>query len=299
MSTSLTPSEPRTDPPARHARRPTRPRVRPLAGSTHVVLIGWSLVVTLPLLWAVISSLKTADEIFTSPWSVPDKPQFDNYARAWNEASIGQYFLNSLIVVTSAVVLVMLLGSMTAYVLARYPFRGSQVIYYLFVAGMAFPVFLALIPLFFVVKGMGLLNTDLGLILVYAAYSLPFTVFFMTAFFRTLPSELAEAAVIDGCGHFRVFFQIMLPLATPGLIGVGIFNFLGLWNQYLLPLALNQDPDNYVLAQGLAMLAINQGYSSDWGALFAGLSIAMLPVIMVYVIFHRRIQSGITAGAVK
>jgi N-acetylglucosamine transport system permease protein len=279
--------------------RPARRGLGLFRGSPHLVLIGWSLAVTVPLVWAVVSSLKTADEIFSSPWSVPADLQFGNYARAWDQASIGRYFLNSLVVVGGSVALVMLLGSMTAYVLARYRFRGSRVIYYSFVAGMSFPVFLALIPLFFVVKGLGLLNTDLGLILVYTAYSLPFTVFFMTSFFRSLPGEVAEAALIDGCGHFGVFFRIMLPLAKPGVISIGIFNFLGQWNQYLLPLVLNQQPEDYVLAQGLAMLAINQGYRSDWGALFAGLTIAMIPVLMVYVMFHRRIQAGITAGAVK
>jgi len=255
--------------------------------------------VTGPLVWAVFSSVKTGAQIFGSPWSVPTHPQFGNFARAWNQASIGKYFFNSALVVTAATALTMLLGSMIAYVLARYPFRGSRAIYYLFVAGLSFPMILALIPLFFVVKDFGMLNSYLGLIVVYAAYALPFTVFYLTAFFRHQPSAVAEAALIDGCTHFGVFFKIMLPMATPGLVSIGIFNFLGLWNQYLLPLALNQNPDHYVLAQGLAALAVNQGYRSDWGALFAGLTLAMLPVLIVYLIFHRRIQSGLTAGAVK
>jgi len=273
-------------------------RFRPLSSVPHLILILWAVAVTGPLLWAAFSSLKTSAQIFGSPWSVPTHPQFDNYARAWNQASIGRYFLNSAIVVTSATVLVMLFGSMIAYVLARYPFPGSRALYYLFVAGLAFPVILALIPLFFVVKDLGLLNTYPGLIIVYASYALPFTVFFLTAFFRHLPTAVAEAALIDGCSHFGVFFKIMLPMATPGLVSIGIFNFLGLWNQYLLPLALNQNPDHYVLAQGLAALAVNQGYRNDWGALFAGLTLAMLPVLIVYLLFHRRIQSGLTAGAI-
>ena len=127
----------------------------------------------------------------------------------------------------------------------------------------------------------------------------PFTVFFLTGFFRTLPSALAEAAMLDGCSHAGVFFRIMLPLARPGLISVGIFNFLGLWNQYLLPLVLMPDSDHYVLSQGLAVLAANQGYRSDWSALFAGLVIALLPVLAVYVVFQRRIQEGLSVGAIK
>jgi N-acetylglucosamine transport system permease protein len=264
-----------------------------------IAMLGWAVVTALPLLWAVVSSFKSDDEILNHPWSPPSTPHVDNWSRAWTEASIGRYFLNSLIVVGGALVLTMLLGALVAYALARYEFRGNRLVYYTFVAAMFFPVFLALVPLFFVVQQLGLLGTYQGLILVYAAYAVPFTVFFLHAFFRTLPTELAEAAFLDGCSHGAVFFRVMLPLARPGLTAVGIFNFLGLWNQYLLPLVLNPDPDRYVLAQGLAALSVSQGYRSDWGGLFAGLTIAMLPVLIAYVAFQRHIRAGMTAGAVK
>lgn len=265
----------------------------------HVVLLGWAALVTLPLAWAVLSSLKTDAEIFASPWSLPDELRWDNWARAWQEASIGRYLLNTLIVVGGALVLVMLLGALTAYCLARYRFPGNRVIYYTLVAGMLFPVFLALVPLFFVVDQLGMLGTYHGPILVYAAYALPFTVFFLHAFFRGLPAAVAEAAFLDGCSHTSAFFKVMLPMARPGMVSVGIFNFLGLWNQYLLPLVLNPDPDRYVLAQGLAALAVSQGYRSDFSGLFAGLIIAILPVLAAYVLFQRQIRSGLTAGAVR
>ncbi|GGO21776.1 carbohydrate ABC transporter permease [Micromonospora parathelypteridis] len=265
----------------------------------HLAMLAWAVVTALPLLWAVVSSFKTDDEILNEPWSLPASPKFDNWSRAWTQASIGRYFLNSVVVVGAALVLTMLLGSLVAYALARYEFRGNRFIYYTFVAAMFFPVFLALVPLFFVVQQLGLLGTYPGLILVYAAYAVPFTVFFLHAFFRTLPSEVAEAAFIDGCSHSGVFFRVMLPMARPGLVAVGIFNFLGLWNQYLLPLVLNPDPDRYVLAQGLAALSVSQGYRSDWSGLFAGLTIAMLPVLVAYVAFQRHIRAGMTAGAVK
>ncbi|SDC95149.1 carbohydrate ABC transporter permease [Glycomyces harbinensis] len=171
--------------------------------------------------------------------------------------------------------------------------------YCLIVAGMLFPVFLALVPLFFVVDQLGMLGTYHGLILVYAAYALPFTVFFLHAFFRGLPSATAEAAFLDGCSHTGVFFRVMLPMARPGMVSVAIFNFLGLWNQYLLPLVLNPDPDRYVLAQGLAALAVSQGYRSDFSGLFAGLIIAILPVLLAYILFQRQIRAGLTAGAVR
>lgn len=273
-----------------------RERPNPLP---QIAMLGWALVTSLPLLWAVISSFKTDDEILNRPWSPPASMQFDNWSRAWTEASIGRYFLNSLIVVGGALLLTMLLGSLVAYALARYDFRGNRLLYYTFVGSLFFPVFLALVPLFFVVQRLGLLGTYQGLILVYTAYAVPFTVFFLHSFFRTLPTEIAEAAFLDGCSHGAVFFRVMLPLARPGLVVVGIFNFLGLWNQYLLPLVLNPDPDRYVLAQGLAALSVSQGYRSDWGGLFAGLTIAMLPVLVAYVAFQRHIRAGMTAGAVK
>jgi len=264
----------------------------------HLAMLAWGVVTALPLLWAIVSSFKSDQEILTDPWSLPERPRFDNWSRAWTEASIGRYFLNSVLVVGGALLLTMFLGSLVAYALARYEFRGNRAIYYTFVAAMFFPVFLALVPLFFVVQQLGLLGTYQGLILVYAAYAVPFTVFFLHSFFRTLPTEVAEAAFIDGCSHFGVF-RVMLPMARPGLVAVGIFNFLGLWNQYLLPLVLNPDPDRYVLAQGLAALSVSQGYRSDWSGLFAGLTIAMLPVLIAYVAFQRHIRAGMTAGAVK
>ncbi len=264
-----------------------------------IAMFCWAVVTALPLLWAVVSSVKSDDEILNHPWAPPATPRFDNWVRAWTAANIGRYFLNSLIVVGGALLLTMLLGALVAYALARYEFRGNRTLYYTFVAAMFFPVFLALVPLFFVVDQLGLLGTYPGLILVYTAYAVPFTVFFLHAFFRTLPGEVAEAAFLDGCSHAAVFFRVMLPLARSGLVAVGIFNFLGLWNQYLIPLVLNPDPDRYVLAQGLAALSVSQGYRSDWGGLFAGLTIAMLPVLVAYVAFQRHIRAGMTAGAVK
>ena len=267
---------------------------------SHGFLILWSVMAAGPLLWALMSSFKTSGQILSSPWSLPTALHFDNWARAWGQAAIGQFFLNTIVVVAFSVAGTMLLGSMAAYVLARFDFPGNRLIYFLFVGGMTFPIIMAIVPLFFVMKGFALLNTPQGLILVYIAYSLPFTVFFMTSFFRTLPTSIAEAAMLDGASHSRTFFTVMLPMAKPGLISIAIFNFLGQWNQYLLPLALNQGSDNgKLLTQGLAALAVSQGYRGDWSALFAGLVIAMLPVLVVYVAFQRQVQAGLTAGALK
>ncbi|WP_217146010.1 carbohydrate ABC transporter permease [Streptomyces sp. AC627_RSS907] len=266
---------------------------------SHGVLVIWAIMVGMPLVWAVMTSFKDDASIFGSPWSLPDKLHFDNWSRAWSQAHMSDYFLNTVLVVGGSLVGTLVLGSMAAYVLARFDFPGNRFIYYLFIGGMSFPIMLALVPLFYVVDNMGLLNTIHGLILVYIAYSLPFTVFFLTGFFRTLPTSVAEAAFVDGASHTRTFFQVMLPMAKPGLISVGIFNFLGQWNQYMLPTVLNTDPDKHVLTQGLVQLAVSQGYKGDWSGLFAGLVMAMLPVLAAYIIFQRQVVQGLTAGALK
>jgi N-acetylglucosamine transport system permease protein len=266
---------------------------------SHGMLVLWGVMVTLPLLWAVMTSFKTDKDIFTSPWSLPDTLHFENWQRAWSDAHMSEYFLNTVLVVGCSLAGTLVLGSMVAYVLARFDFPGNRFLYFLFIGGMSFPVMLALVPLFYVLSNMGMLNTFHGLVLVYIAYSLPFTVFFLTAFFRTLPSSVAEAAFIDGASHTRTFFQVMLPMAKPGLISVGIFNFLGQWNQYMLPTVLNTESDQKVLAQGLVELAVSQGYKGDWSGLFAGLVMAMLPVLAAYIIFQRQVVAGLTAGAVK
>jgi N-acetylglucosamine transport system permease protein len=273
---------------------------RSASATFQVILACWALVSVLPLIWATITAFKPNPEVFASPWELPSRWEFSNFTRAWGAASIGQFFINTVIVVTGGLVLTMLLSTMVAYVLARYEFRGNRLIYYLFAGGLMFPVFLALVPLFFVVRNLGLLHSHIGLILVYAAYAMPFSVFFLTAFFRTLPSAVAEAALIDGCSHPGVFFRVMLPMARPGIVSVALFNFLGLWNQYLLPLVLNQgDKSTAVLTEGLAALVAEQGYASDWSALFAGMIIAMLPVLVVYLAFQRRVRQGFVAGALK
>ncbi|MEV6315646.1 carbohydrate ABC transporter permease [Streptomyces sp. NPDC051776] len=266
---------------------------------SHGMLILWAFMVVMPLLWAVMTSFKTDREIFTSPWSLPTSLEFGNWSRAWTQAHMSDYFLNTVLVVGGSLIGTMLLGSMAAYVLARFTFPGNRFIYFLFIGGMSFPIILALVPLFYVMNNMALLNTLHGLILVYIAYSLPFTVFFLTAFFRTLPTSVAEAAFMDGASHTRTFFQVMLPMAKPGLISVGIFNFLGQWNQYMLPTVLNSEPEKKVLSQGLVQLAVSQGYKGDWSGLFAGLVMAMLPVLAAYIVFQRQVVAGLTAGALK
>jgi N-acetylglucosamine transport system permease protein len=307
--TPSTATDPAAGPGAPKRRRRSDKGVLFLLGQ--VALAIWAILVLGPMVWTLLASFKNNTEIFGSAWALPHQLRWDNYARAWSKAHLGTYFFNSVIVVALSTFGTMLFGAMAAYVLARYKFIGNRIIYYLFLAGLAFPVFLALSPLFFVVKNMGTLpligqfitlNTRGGLILVYIAYSLPFTVFFLSAFFKTLPTSVAEAAMIDGASHTRLFFRVMLPMAKPGLISIGIFNIIGQWAQYNIPVVLmsdTTDKSKWVLTQGIADISTQAGYQSDWPALFAALVLAILPMIAVYGVFQRQIQSGLTAGAVK
>jgi N-acetylglucosamine transport system permease protein len=268
-------------------------------GLIYLFLGFWSLLVIFPMGWVVASSLKTDQEIFMSPWQMPAQPMFENFARAWGKANIGLYFANSLLVILPSIFFTLLFSAMAGYVLARYTFPGNRLIFYGFLGGMLFPVMLALVPLFFLLQSFTIIDTRFGLVLVYIAYSLPFTVFFMTGFLKTLPTEILEAATIDGANSFQLFFLIVLPLAQNGLVSMGIFNFLGMWNQYILPLVLLTSSGKYMLSQGLAFLAHQQRYQSDWSGLFAAIVIVMLPTLIVYVIFQNQIQRGLTVGGLK
>jgi N-acetylglucosamine transport system permease protein len=275
---------------------------------SHAFLFLWAALVTIPLIWAVIQSFKTDTEIINDPLGLPEQWLFGAFGRAWTKGHIGEFFLNTVVVLLGGVTLTMLLGSMAAYVLARYPFRGNRLVYWIFVAGLTMPIYLGILPLYLTVdeiaQALGLqevigLSTHLGLILVYVAYSLPFTVFFLHAFFRTLPSTVAEAAAVDGAGHVRLFFQVMMPMARPGLIGIGIFNVIGQWNQFILPTVIMKDDEKKLLTQGLLELATNARYETDFARLFAGMTIAMLPILVVYLVFHRQVQSGLTGATTK
>ncbi len=259
----------------------------------------FALSVVLPLVWVLVTSFKSSPEIFASPWSLPSELRWVNYARAWQEAGIARCFLNSLIVTVATLVILLPIGSMAAYVLARYPFRWSRWVLTAFLGGMMFPIFLAIVPLFLLLRDLNLLDSLEGLVLVYVAYSLPFTIFVMTGFFHTLPHELLEAAMIDGCSHVGAFWKVMLPLARPGLIVVGIFNAIGLWNEYPLALVIAVSEDIRTLPLGIANLMMMEHYQSDWGALFAGLVIVMGPVLAVYWAFRDRIHETMVAGALK
>jgi len=224
------------------------------------------------------------------------------------------FFVNSVLVVSVSLVGILSLSAMAAYAIARFPFRGSRALYLFFISGMMVPAQLVLVPLFFQFSYMsrffsGLLrpfgyevqlhDSLTGLILIYIALSLPFTILILTGFFKSLPGELREAAIIDGCSEAGVFRHVMLPLARPGLVTAAIFNFIGLWNEYLFALVFVNSPEKKTLPLGLASVSIQAQYRTDFGLMFAGLVIVIVPTLIVYILLQRQLTSGITMGALK
>lgn len=265
-------------------------------------LLGiWTLLVMYPLLWSILGSFKTNQQfLLNAPWSLPEWPfEWANFTTVWNNYHLGTYFINSLIVTVVSTVLALLLSSTTSYIIARFPFRGSMALYNLYLSSMMIPLILGLIPLFFLLSNLHLDNSLLGLILVYTVTNLPFGVFVLVGFFRSMPKELDEAASIDGSSHYGVFFRIMLPLAKPGLISVGMMNVLNIWNEYIIGTVLVNDPEKYTIPVGIAIMQAEMQYRTEWGPLFAGLLLSIIPVLILYMIFQKQITSGMMAGAIK
>ena len=265
----------------------------------YVFLWIYAVIVIFPMLWCIMSSLKTTQEFYLNVWALPKRLAFENFGTAWDTAGIGINVYNSIKVVGCTVLLTMVLSAMVSYVLVKFKFPGSNVIRILFIMGMFVPHMLGTIPEFLTLQALGLYDTHLGLILVYTAYSMPLSVLIMTSTFETIPGTYSEAAMIDGCGHFGVFFKVMLPLSKGGLVTISIFNFLWTWNDYLYAMTFIPSAAKRTLPVGIVQLSNAAMYKADWGALFAGLVIIMIPSVVIYALFNRQLQSGMNAGGIK
>ena len=270
----------------------------------YLALCGYLAVVVYPMLWLLYTSLKTDREIFLNPFSLPEinALQWINFTNAWTKGHFGDYFFNSVFLTISTVAVSMLLAAMAAYALARFNFFGVRPMFFYFLAGLMIPLQLSIVPLFFQMKDFGLLNSRLGILIVYVAFGMPFAIFILTGFFKSLPSGLHESALIDGAGEFRAFWSIMLPLARPGLITVGIFAFLGTWNEFFMAFMFLSGEGSQALRTlplGLANITIVSQYRSDWGMAFAGLVLIMAPTMLVYAFLQQYLTKGITVGALK
>lgn len=274
--------------------------MRGVARSVRLAALAlYALVILIPLIWVLMTSLKTSPEVFASPWGLPASPQFVNYPTAWTEAGLGLSFWNSLLATLATLAILLPIGAMAAYVFAKYIFVGSKMLFNIFIGGMMFPNFLAAVPLYLLMAKFGMLDSLQGLVIAYVAFSLSFTIFVLTGFFQGLPNELMEAAMLDGCTHSSTFWKVMLPLARPGLLVVGVFNAIGLWNEYPLALVLLASESKRTLPLGLADLAMRTQYQANWGAMMAALVIVMAPVLIGYWFFRDKIHEVMAAGAVK
>jgi raffinose/stachyose/melibiose transport system permease protein len=257
----------------------------------------YAVIAVAPLLVMVFSSLRTTREMARNPLALPLNPNFASYTKAWVQASFGTFFTNSLLVTIGSVLISTVVSLLAAYALARSKSRVTGIIEAVFLSGLMLPVYLAILPVFYLLDGMGLVDNKFGLILLYAALSIPFSVFVLTSFFRQLPVELEEAARIDGAGSFTMFWHIMLPLVKPAIATVVVFRFVPIWNDFFYPLILMRSKENYTLPVGLTTFFGE--YQTDWPTLFAGLVIATIPLVVLFLVATKQIVAGLTAGMSK
>jgi len=266
-------------------------------GLIQILLIGNSIVMLTPIIIMFFSAFKTNAQIFQSPFSIPDFTNVKSILRVWNETDFLLYMGNSLIVTASSIALILILGTMAAYAIARYEFRGSGFILLFFLAGLTLPLKLAIIPLFIQMRDFGLIDSRLSLIFIYVATGLPTTVFILTGFIRSLPNELEDAARMDGANEARIMWSIMLPLVRPAMVIAAIQNVVPIWNDFFFPLIFIQNNNLKTLPQGLTTFMGE--FATDWGVLFSGLTLSALPIIILYIALSRQFINGMTAGAIK
>ncbi len=262
-----------------------------------VLLWGYAAIVLGPLLLVVSNALRPTREIFKNPLGLPTSPSFESFVKAWEKANFHVYFLNSLIITVASVLLATAVSALAGYMLGRYKFKGSVFLSAYFLAGLMLPFRLAIVPLFLLLNDLGLIDNRLGLILVYAATGIPFSIFILSSFFRQLPQELSEAARIDGANEMVIFGRIMLPLVRPALATVVVFQFVPLWNDFFFPLVLLRSTDKWTLPVG--MTRFFGEFQTDWSTLFAGIIITTLPLIIIFLLATKQIIAGLTAGIGK
>jgi raffinose/stachyose/melibiose transport system permease protein len=261
------------------------------------VLIINAFMVLLPVFFLFNSALRETNSFASNPFSLARDPHWENFQQVWSDGEFATYLKNSLIVTGGSLIVILICALGAGFILGRYNFKGNALIFGFILTGMLIPAKLAILPLFIQLKWMNLLDSHLGLILVYSSGALPAAVFIMSGFFRSLPSDLDNAARIDGASEFQLLTRVLAPLVRPGMAIVAIYSAIPIWNDFFLPLVFLQSPENKTIMQGLTVF-FGQ-YASQWGVLFAGLTMAALPLIILYLILSEQFIKGLTAGAVK
>jgi raffinose/stachyose/melibiose transport system permease protein len=267
-----------------------------LKGLSHAILFVFAAIVVYPVVWMIFASFKMKSELVDNIWGPPQWLAFENYTEAWRIAGLGYALANSVIVSIAVVALILALASLAGYALARFRFPLATFILLLFVLTMQAPV--PIIPLYAMLVQLGLTNSYPALILPMVAGGLPLSIFIFQAYFRTVPRELSEAAVVDGCSPFSAFLRVIVPISAPVFATVAILEFLGAWNQYLLPLILVRSPEMRTLPLAIQVFFYDWG-RTEWAQVFAALTIGSLPMIVVYILMQRQFIQGLTSGALK
>ena len=276
----------------------------------YVALITLAISIIIPLGWVLLASIKTNQEFYLNPWKLPDGFHFQNFIDAFQRAKMGQYFLNSVIVTAMGIIILLVVALPAAYVLARFEFKFKKLINAMVMGGLFINVNYIVIPIFLMLldwnrlakKYFGLsslfINNRFVLAVVYAATALPFTIYLLRSYFRTLPKAFEEAAWIDGASHFQTMFKVMIPMAKPSIITVILFNFLAFWNEYIIALTL-MPGEMKTLPVGLVNLQQAARGAANPGPLYAGLVIVMLPTLILYMFVQRELTQGMTLGGIK
>lgn len=265
--------------------------------ATYAILIAWSLVVLFPVYTMLVNSVKPQREIFRNPFTPYWPPTFDGYVTVWSAGRFDLYFRNSIFVTVVSLTLIILLGSLAAYALAMWRSRWSTALYIFFIAGLMIPIRLGTINIFQIIQSMGLTDKVVSLIPVYVAMGLPIAVFVLTAFIRGLPGDLIDAAHVDGAGELRIYRSVIMPLIRPAVATVVIFNLIPVWNDLWFPLIFIRAEDQRTVILGVSLL-FGQ-YQTNWTRILSALSLAAIPILILYLMMSKQFIKGLTAGAVK
>lgn len=276
----------------------------------YVALITLAISIIIPVGWVFMASIKQASEFYGSPWVMPETVYIQNFIDAFIDANMGQYFMNSVIVTAIAMAILLVVALPAAYVLARFDFKGVGFIKTFIRAGLFVNISFIVVPIFLMLLdwdsavrdlmgGSFFVNNRFMLALIYAATALPFTIFLLSSYFETLPSDFEEAAYIDGAGYFKTMVTVMIPMAKPSIITVILFQFLAFWNEYILALTLLPNNQYKTLPVGLINLMAAERAAANYGRLYAGMVIVMLPTLILYILVQKRLTQGMTAGGVK
>lgn len=261
----------------------------------YLLLMIGAVISLYPFIWVVISSLKSNNEIYGSPFSLPENPLWENYAEAWKGAYVGRSFINSMLVCIGALLLLIMITSMACYILTRV--WQNKFLNGYFSLGIMIPIHALLIPSVLIFKSLHMQDSLFSLILVYVALNISFSMFILNGYLQNIPKELDEAATIDGCSKAQIFFRVILPVAKPGIATVATLAFLNCWNDLLLSLVVISTPQKRTLT--MAISALQGSFATDYGLLCSGFVITIVPVVVMYLIFQKQVIAGMTAGAVK